>query len=159
MSEAQDTRYTSFTAFFPYYMSEHQNAVCRVLHFVGTSAFLSAVVLCLVARPLWFGVAICAIIALGVTFFAVEAKRSAVWVLLGMIAAGIVGHPGILGGIIGAYAFAWIGHFKIEHNRPATFTYPLWSLTGDLVMWSHMLRGRGWSGDGRDVTAAWTAPR
>lgn len=32
------------------------------------------------------------------------------------------------------YGFAWVGHFFFEHNRPATFKYPLYSLMGDWVM-------------------------
>jgi hypothetical protein len=41
--------------------------------------------------------------------------------------------------IIGAYGFAWMGHFFIERNRPATFTYPLFSLLGDLKMYALIL--------------------
>jgi hypothetical protein len=40
------------------------------------------------------------------------------------------------------YGFAWVGHFFFEHNRPATFTYPLWSFIGDWVMFKDMLLGR-----------------
>jgi hypothetical protein len=40
------------------------------------------------------------------------------------------------------YAPAWIGHFVIEGNKPATFKHPLWSLRGDLRMLSYALRGK-----------------
>jgi hypothetical protein len=40
------------------------------------------------------------------------------------------------------YAMAWIGHFFVEKNRPATFTYPLWSFMGDWKMLALMLAGK-----------------
>lgn len=40
------------------------------------------------------------------------------------------------------YGFAWIGHFFFEKNRPATFTYPLYSLMGDWVMFRDVLFGK-----------------
>lgn len=32
------------------------------------------------------------------------------------------------------YSFAWYGHFFVEHNKPATFGHPFWSLAADYVM-------------------------
>ncbi len=40
------------------------------------------------------------------------------------------------------YAFAWYGHFFVEHNRPATFGHPFYSLAADYVMLWKMLTGR-----------------
>lgn len=45
-------------------------------------------------------------------------------------------------GLIAGYAFAWVGHFFFEHNKPATFQYPLYSLLGDWVMLKDALTGR-----------------
>lgn len=40
------------------------------------------------------------------------------------------------------YGFAWAGHFFFEHNKPATFTYPFYSLWGDWVMFKDILSGK-----------------
>lgn len=42
---------------------------------------------------------------------------------------------------VAGYFFAWVGHFGVEKNRPATFKYPMWSLGADWKMWWLWLTG------------------
>lgn len=51
------------------------------------------------------------------------------------------GWPALLAPLAG-YGFAWVGHFRFERNRPATFRHPWLSLRGDLQLWWEILRGR-----------------
>ena len=45
-------------------------------------------------------------------------------------------------GLVSGYAFAWVGHFFFEKNRPATFQHPFYSLLGDFVMYRDMILGK-----------------
>ncbi|MFT6268340.1 MAG: hypothetical protein ACJAVV_001148 [Alphaproteobacteria bacterium] len=95
-------RFASFSQFYPYYLSEHANPTCRLLHFIGS------------------------------------------WLILGVMAYALISSQFIwlwATPIIG-YGFAWVGHFFYEHNRPATFKYPFYSLLGDWVMFKDILLGK-----------------
>ena len=48
----------------------------------------------------------------------------------------------LLAALVCGYAFAWVGHFFFEKNRPATFTHPFYSFVGDWVMWKEILTGK-----------------
>lgn len=97
-----EKQYKTFRDFYPYYLSQHTNPTCRVLHFIGSSIVLAALVVALITSNAWW--------------------------LAAMPLAG--------------YGFAWVGHFFFEKNRPATFTYPLYSFAGDWVMYCQLLMGK-----------------
>lgn len=95
-------QFRTFADFYPYYLSEHQNRTCRLLHAVGSTLVL--VEMALLLMGVWTG-----------------------WAWLALPLTG--------------YGFAWVGHFFFERNRPATFTYPVWSLMGDWVMFAQIITG------------------
>lgn len=146
-----ESRFQDYESFWPYYISEHRDPRCRWVHFVGTSGFLAILLGQLAAAPMRVGPALVVMIVIGAAFFQLEAKRNAIPVLLAIIGIAAFAAPGILWGVLVAYGCAWVGHFLIEHNRPATFKYPMWSLVSDFRMFGHMLTGRLWNGDGSEI--------
>jgi hypothetical protein len=44
--------------------------------------------------------------------------------------------------LLQGYAFAWMGHFFFENNKPATFAHPWLSFLGDWLMWWEILTGK-----------------
>lgn len=66
--------------------------------------------------------------SLGLVLAAVAILTAAWWLLLLALVQG--------------YAWAWVGHFHFEHNKPATFQYPWMSFKGDWKMWWQILTGK-----------------
>lgn len=59
-----------------------------------------------------------------------------------LVAAVLVSPWFLLVGPFVGYGPAWIGHFVVEKNKPATFGHPLWSLVSDYRMFGVALIGR-----------------
>src|SRR5574343_603555 len=95
-------RIKTYSEFYQFYLTEHENKISRRLHFIGTGLVFVEIVLLSIYK-MW-----------------------GIWFVL----------P------ITGYAFAWVGHFFFEKNKPATFKYPLWSLLSDFKLFFEILMGK-----------------
>lgn len=137
--------FNTFEEFYPFYISQHQDIMCRRLHFIGTSlVFLISLFdpyvfpSLLLAATLGYGVfnatksmengLVEMLVTLG-TFQFFMKRLSGSWI------------RGLFIPIM-AYSFAWFGHFYFEQNRPATFVYPIYSLAGDFRLWFEIASGQ-----------------
>jgi hypothetical protein len=142
--------FDNFESFYPFYLSQHADTTCQRLHFAGTSIIIALSLLS--SRGFKYGISLfpalimgCAacnmtkqyshgiieaVALLAVFVFSVKLNVSTwsqVFPAFGLITIG--------------YAFAWVGHFYFEMNRPATFIYPTYSLMGDFKMWFEIATG------------------
>ena len=63
--------------------------------------------------------------------------------LLCLVALAVTLNPWwLLAGVLVGYAFAWVGHFGFEKNKPASFKRPLYSFMGDWAMYRDIWLGK-----------------
>ncbi len=130
--------YSSFESFYPFYLTQHSNNICRRLHFVGTSIIIY---MALFDLRIAFAMIPAALSGLGASYLT-RGLPEGLYEMIVMMAVFQLclrfQKVSILKSLsipLIAYSFAWIGHFQFEHNKPATFTYPAYSLISDFKMW------------------------
>jgi hypothetical protein len=136
--------FDTFEEFYPFYLSQHADETCRRLHFIGTSLVL----LVAMVQPYLFPSLVLGGLVGSVIFPVTRGIDHGLIEMLAMFGVFVLSVKQFSGAawkglvvLLVAYGFAWSGHFIFEHNKPATFIYPLFSLLGDFRMWASIATG------------------
>lgn len=149
MSSAASGPIPTYREFWPYYLREHAKGSARLLHFFGTTLAIAAVVWLLATGRA--GAVVAPFIAgpvlgwLLTRVWRVVPAHDAAFVftaLVFVLEAAVLRDLALLVPMVAGYLPAWIAHFFIERNRPATFKYPFWSIASDFRMYFLWLAGR-----------------
>jgi hypothetical protein len=54
MSAAAEPKYQTFAEFYPFYLGQHANRICRELHFIGSTLALACLATLLLTGNLWW---------------------------------------------------------------------------------------------------------
>ncbi|KAK4046858.1 hypothetical protein OIV83_005754 [Microbotryomycetes sp. JL201] len=142
--------YNSASQFYAYYLGEHSQYNTRLLHLVGTTFSIA-----LQTRAL-LGLAVPKVVSF-VQRHQLVTNPSTLTSLLDLDLAVGLSPSGagkvLLASVFTGYLFAWIAHFFVERNKPATFKHPFFSLAGDYRMWWEVVTGK------RSLAAAPDAPK
>ncbi|KAG9004485.1 hypothetical protein FRB95_007032 [Tulasnella sp. JGI-2019a] len=115
--------YRSFREFYPFYLGQHSHPLGRRLHFVGTTIAIVYQLRVLVS----------------LIPSALRRLRLARWSAK-LDALKVAGgrksqvHLCVFG-ILQACIWSWSSHLLFERNKPPAFSYPIYSLLGDLMLW------------------------
>ncbi|KAJ9118856.1 hypothetical protein QFC24_006055 [Naganishia onofrii] len=105
--------FRTFDDFYPFYLGEHSRRINRIFHLTGTSIALAChtrVLLSLVPY-----------ITRQLSLLHVAVGPQTLDILRKLQLSRGDALKIALGGLVQGYFFAWVGHFFVEHNKPATF--------------------------------------
>ena len=136
--------YKTFQEFYPFYISQHADPICKILHFVGTSIIFNILAFNINSLLNFIPAYL---IGNSMRILTINSDHG-IYEGLAMIItflyiSKLLSHSiskGCLILLVG-YGFAWVGHYFFEKNSPATFIYPTYSLMGDFYLWYQIAVG------------------
>ena len=143
-----DRQYGSFLAFWPKYVGEHSKPLTKILHGIGTigtpllSFGFDAELLLRVCLGLASGISFSLLFVNAFAAYPTGLPEGIVMIVM------LVWLMKLFSGrsaascflcLASGYIMPWIAHFFVEHNNPATFLHPTFSILGDFVLLGSLL--------------------